>query len=168
VARLVKPQRFLEEIAFDLLDQNREIGSVKAHFGSRYPVVFHLRRNMLVMRMGALQMGVVGVRLWVVPVQPLFSLPDLITVTIDAKRQAVEDEPFEDDEPDVVIEVDLTSYTGKRVPTANERQSGVADRGISFPESVQKELVVLGRAERVTHATARMRPFNEGEPPCIL
>jgi len=35
-----------------------------------------------------------------------------IAVTVDAKRQTVEDEAFEDDEPDVVVEVDLTSDTG--------------------------------------------------------
>ena len=49
-------------------------------------VVFYVGRHMFVMRVGALQRWHVGMRLWIIPVQPLSPLADTVRVVVDCTQ----------------------------------------------------------------------------------
>jgi len=104
-------------------------------------------------------------RLRVVPVELFVTSPDFITVPLDEEWTSIEDEPLQDDEPDIVVEKDLSRYTSESMSAAYEGQGRAADRPRAFGQCIEEELVILGSTEWVAHATARISPFKLGEPP---
>lgn len=99
-------------------------------------MVLDVGRDVLVVGMRTLQAGIVRMRLWIVPVKLLMALPDLVTVPVDAQRQAIEDKPFQDDETEVVVEKDFSRNPCQRVSTANESEGRATDRAESLGEGI--------------------------------
>jgi hypothetical protein len=87
-------------------------------------MVLYIRRNVLVVGMGALEARLIGMRLRVVPVQLFFSLPDFVAVPLDQNRQAIKDEPFENHKANLVSEEDLARDPCKRMSSTNECKGG--------------------------------------------
>ena len=89
--------------------------------------MFGVRRKMLVVRVSALQMRIVRMRLRVVPVQFLFATPDLVPIPVDDDRQAIVQDSLSHDQADVVIEEQFTSNTREGRPPSHKRNCGAAD-----------------------------------------
>jgi hypothetical protein len=107
---------------FNFLDQLRKVGSAEAESRRWNSMVLDIGRNMLVVRVRALQDGIVRMGLWVVPVELFVASPDFITVSLDEEWTSIEDESLQDDKPDVVVEKDFSRYTSEGMSAAYEGQ----------------------------------------------
>ena len=59
-----------------------------------------------------MQFRVVRVRLWVVPVEFLIALPNLIAIPVKDGREAMVNKPFAHDDTNLVFEVQFSDDTG--------------------------------------------------------
>jgi hypothetical protein len=99
--------RFLRKQPLDLSNQSGQVWLGEAHLRSRNPIVFYIRRDVLVVRMVVLETRLIGMRLRIVPVQLLVSPPDLVSIALDQDGQAIKDKPLKDDKADILGEKDL-------------------------------------------------------------
>ena len=74
-------------------------------------MMFDIWGNVFVVGMGALQSGVIGMWLRIVPIQLLTTAPNLVTIRIYHDGQTVIDKSLTNDQPDVVIKVKLARYS---------------------------------------------------------
>jgi hypothetical protein len=84
--------------------------------------VLRVRRHVLIVRMRTLQERVVHMGLRIVPVQFLFPSLHPVAVGINDDRQAIIDDSFTDNQPDVVGEIQFPSDPGERHLAAHKRQ----------------------------------------------
>src|SRR5437867_3328276 len=99
------------------------------------------------MRMGSLQLCIVGMRLRVVPEQLFVAAPDFITIPVDHPRQAVEQDSFSDHRTESVIKINLASDSPQRGAEPDQNDSGLANGFELVRKAINEQLVVPDRPQ---------------------
>ncbi len=95
----------LQQVAFDFCDQKWEVGLRKAQTWRNNAVVLDARMNMLVMRVGALQLRDMWMGLRIIPIAQFVILPDFVTV-VDNLDCIERQDLFAHDKPDALPQID--------------------------------------------------------------
>lgn len=77
-------------------------------------------RHMLVMRVCALQTGIIWVRLRIIPTQLFIAVPYFIAIPINHSWQSGVDQPLANDYANIVFEEELTSHPGQGFAATNK------------------------------------------------
>ena len=80
----------------DFLDEIRQVGLSERKIGRGQAMMFDVRRNVFVVRMGGRQGRIIWVGLRIVPVQLLAAVPDLVTIAFQNQRPGVKSQAFLD------------------------------------------------------------------------
>jgi hypothetical protein len=90
------PLLCLLDDGLNLLDEYGQVGLRKTHLCRRYTIVLDIGGNMLVMRIRALQGGLIRMWLGIVPTQFPVTLPDFVTIPVYHDWQTVIQNPLTD------------------------------------------------------------------------
>jgi hypothetical protein len=82
--------------------------------------MFDVWWNVLVVRVGTLQVRLSRVRLGVIPIQFLFPAPDFVAILVQAKRKLMIQETLSHHQAKLVVKEQLSRHTSQCSPTANK------------------------------------------------
>lgn len=86
-------------------------------------MMFDIRMDVAVMRMGFGEQGIARVRLRIIPVKQFAISPNLITVLADTPWRALEGQPLSHTQPQTLVEFELASHNRNCRAATNNHQS---------------------------------------------
>lgn len=91
--------------------------------------MFNVWGNVFMMRVRALENWIVRVRLGIVPVQFLLTLPNLVTIPVYDGRHTMKENSLPHNKPNVLVKPQLPGYAGQRCSSTDERHCRASHRG---------------------------------------
>jgi len=133
----------------DFLDEIRQVGLGERKVGRGQAMMFDVRRNVFVVRMGGRQGRIVWVGLRIVPVQLLAAAPDLVTIAFQNQRPGVKSQAFLDNQAIALKETALAGYSDHARATTSHYQRRGYNRRKLLRQAVDKFFVITQRLEGV-------------------